>query len=211
MEKAGSKIKRSCENCGKNFEVYKSSLEKSNSSGKFCCRKCYNEYQKTLTKEKNNNCTGKFVKCANCGKAVWLIPSREKTYINKFCSNKCRHEYHHNYIEGEKNVNWKGGTSRYRGGDFEKIKKKYFKNATCALCGTKKRIHIHHIIPYRLTQDNDLGNLVPLCAKHHKVVENLFVKQMEIFNDYETTKAVMRNILDTFAQTHKTRRKNGTT
>ena len=62
------KIKRICQWCNKEFEVYASSLQSSNSSGKFCCRKCYNEYQRTLTGKKNNHSTRIAIKCANCGK-----------------------------------------------------------------------------------------------------------------------------------------------
>lgn len=58
------KIKRICQWCNKEFEVYASSLQSSNSSGKFCCRKCYNEYQRTLTGKKNNHSTRIAIKCA---------------------------------------------------------------------------------------------------------------------------------------------------
>lgn len=192
------KIKRVCENCGTVFEVYESSLKSSNSSGRFCCRKCYNEYQKTLTGEKNNHHTRYLTKCANCGKEVHTIPSRAAVYKNRFCSEKCKHEFHHNYIEGAKNCNWKGGQNSYRGADFERIKREKFQNCFCVLCGTKKRVHIHHIVPYRLTQDNGEKNLVPLCAKHHKLVECVFTKNLEDMGEYETTRFVLKNIFDAY-------------
>lgn len=203
-----NRVVRTCKNCGKEFSVAKSTIsERTNGSGNFCCRRCYNEYQRTLLKEKNNHCTGSVAKCANCGKDVWQIPSREKLYKNRFCSKKCKSEYHHQYIEGEKNCNWKGGIAQTRGSDFERIKREKFQNSYCALCGTKEKIHIHHIIPYRLTQDNSYENLIPLCAKHHKIVENLFVKNLEALGSYETTKIIMRNILYTYLLTHRCKRK----
>ena len=122
-----AKIKRTCKHCGKEFEIYASALSgKTNSSGNYCSRKCYNEEQKTFTGEKNNHYTSVIVSCANCGKEIKKIPSRLKEYKNAFCSMKCKAEYHHNYIEGEKNCNWKGGASRFRGDDFEDVKKKYY-------------------------------------------------------------------------------------
>ena len=187
------KIKRICKTCGAEFEVYESSLRTSNSSGKFCYRKCYTEHQKTLTGHKNNHCTSFVVKCANCGNEITTIPSRASIYKNRFCSLDCKHSFHHNYIDGERNVNWKGGASNFRGGDFQRIKKENFKDSFCVLCGTSKGVHIHHIIPYRLTKDNSPENLVPLCRKHHKSVEHIFVSQLEALGDYETTKLVLAN------------------
>lgn len=195
--------KRICKHCGKEFFIPKSVIsKKTNSSGNFCCKRCYSEYQKTLTKEKNNHSTGCVVKCANCGKEVWQIPSKAKIYQNRFCSKKCKSEYHHIYIEGEKNCNWKGGIAQSRGKDFEVIKREKFQNSYCALCGRKEHIHIHHIIPYRLTQDNGYENLIPLCAKHHKMVESIFVKQLESLGNYAVTQFIMRNILCTYLIAH---------
>lgn len=40
------------------------------------------------------------------------------------------------------------------------------------------RLHVHHIVPYRLTHDNDNANLIPLCPKCHKNVELVSVGAM---------------------------------
>lgn len=163
--------KRQCKQCGREFEILTSVLEKSNASGNFCGRKCYNEYLKTLTGEKNKSYKRIATQCPNCHKEIFIVPSRVEMYKNSFCSYECKNSYMKNYIGGELNVNWKGGFSRYRG-NFKEVKRKYFSRPQfCALCGTTKRIHIHHIIPYRLTQDNSKDNLIPLCVKHHKIVE----------------------------------------
>jgi 5-methylcytosine-specific restriction endonuclease McrA len=44
----------------------------------------------------------------------------------------------------------------------------------CALCGNFKRLDVHHIIPFRITHDNNQENLIPLCKKHHKVIETIY-------------------------------------
>lgn len=46
----------------------------------------------------------------------------------------------------------------------------------CAICGTFKSIQVHHAVPFRLTHDNSQSNLVPLCVKHHRWIETLFVE-----------------------------------
>ena len=181
LYEASLRTVRTCKQCGKEFSILKSSLN-SNASGNFCCRECYRLYQTTLVGSLNNHSTRIEVECPNCGKPFMALPSKIKANINVFCSNKCRHEYHHNYIEGEKNCNWKGGASRKRG-NFEEVKRKHFSGTRfCAMCGTTKHVHIHHIIPYRLTQDNSPDNLIPLCRSHHKSVESRtlgFIESMD--------------------------------
>jgi len=43
------------------------------------------------------------------------------------------------------------------------------------MCGTRHNLQVHHIIPFRLTQDNSQDNLVPLCVTHHRMVETALV------------------------------------
>ena len=108
---------------------------------------------------------------------------------------KCRGEYQVNYIGGDKNCNWVGGRSLYRG-DFEHQKLLYFSGVQrCAICDTTEQIHIHHIIPYRLTQDNSCENLVPLCAKHHKIIESKTVKLLKDSSDYESIRKTVKEMI----------------
>lgn len=181
----GDKVLRVCKQCGKEFYVYRSAIEKSNASGNFCCRGCYNEHQKTLTGSKNNHCTKVNRKCDYCGKEISVIPSRLRMYEHSFCSVKCRSMFMAERMAGEKNPQWKGGSSSYRG-NFDEVKRESFGGVQfCAICGTTKDIHIHHIIPYRLTQDNSVDNLIPLCRKHHKTIESVTLKFIELFDDGE--------------------------
>lgn len=194
---------RICKHCGKKFSVISSTIRSSNASGNFCSRKCYNEYQKTLTGEKNNHYTRRVVYCPTCGEQFTAIPSKMAEYKNVFCSWVCKCKYHKNYVGGEKNVNWKGGTSRYRG-DFEEVKREHFFGIKwCAACGTTKGIHIHHIIPYRLSADNSVDNLIPLCRKHHKQIEHATLEFIESFGEgeYDTAKMYMNNILRSMQMT----------
>jgi len=84
------------------------------------------------------------------------------------------------------------------------------KSPFCAICGTMKNLQVHHIIPYRLTNNNDDENLIPLCIKHHKYVESLTHDIELVETDYErmhlalnimlrerqqTMRAVLKNLL----------------
>lgn len=190
-------VERRCKQCEKIFYVCKTYL-KTNASGNFCCRKCYNKYQKTLKKERNNNCTGRWKPCGWCGKETWAIPSREEMYKDSYCSIRCRSLALSRNLAGENNSNWRGGHVERRG-DFNHIKAKYFNGKNfCAICGTFRSIHIHHIIPYRHTQDNSLSNLIPLCKSCHRMVEILTWEIIDASNDdLAAAKYILNNILRT--------------
>ena len=188
-------VERTCKQCGKKFSVYRSALEKSNASGNFCCRKCYNEYQKTLVGPKNVSYRRIATKCYTCGKPIAVTPSKMKEYEHHFCSVACRSKFMEQRMSGENNPLWAGGSENYRG-DFARVKREHFAGVQfCAICGTTENIHIHHIIPYRMTQDNSIVNLIPLCNKHHKQVEHVSLKLIETIADYEKARLYLNLIL----------------
>lgn len=193
---SGKTEKRICKNCTKEFVVYASSLRSSNASGNYCCRPCYNEHLKALLKgEDNHNYNRIKCVCPNCEKEFMQIPSKVKQYKNVFCSHKCKNKFMYYYTGGEKNCNWVGGCKSYRG-DFAQVKKENFnKKQFCAICGSVENIHIHHIIPYRLTQDNSIDNLIPLCSKHHKIIESSTLNFINITEDKEVAKKLLNIIL----------------
>ena len=128
-------MKRTCKECGKEFEVFRSSLEHTNASGNYCSRECYNKSMR---------------------------------------------------LEG----------SKYFKGGFNRVKKEYFNgHQFCAICGTTKKIHIHHIIPFRLTQDNGVDNLVPLCSSHHAIFENISRPFIDCMDDMEEAKQLLNIII----------------
>lgn len=143
------KVRVICGNCGKEFGRYASNVKgKTN----FCSRACMEESRKGEVRSQ---------KCEYCGKPFTVYASAvEKTNAaGRFCSKVC---YHKSMTIDEERV--------YTG--FEVAKKKYFRGAQfCAVCGTTKRINIHHIIPNRLTHDQSRENLIPLCAAHHPMIE----------------------------------------
>ena len=192
--KKAVKEKRICKTCGKEFEVYASVLKSSNASGNFCSRECYYQDLEKIKGEQNPKYKRDCCICPNCGKEFYQIPSKIKAYQNVFCCRKCKDDFMGFYIGGDKNHLWKGGAKAYRGG-FKKVKRQNFSGTQfCAVCGTTKDIHIHHIIPYRLTEDNSVDNLIPLCRKHHKKMESMTLPFIEMCEDKEIAKKYL-NIL----------------
>ena len=56
------------------------------------------------------------------------------------------------------------GAKRSRG--WRKLRREFVKNnAQCAVCGTTKKLEVHHIIPFHIAPDLELdpANLITLC------------------------------------------------
>ena len=82
---------------------------------------------------------------------------------------------------GKNHWNWQGGISFDYGPDWEQQKQLALERDkhTCQNCTvTKEELNqepdVHHKIPYRDTQDNNLENLVCLCRSCHSRTERRF-------------------------------------
>lgn len=83
---------------------------------------------------------------------------------------------------GKKHWNWMGDSPVYINKNYSNTRWKDLRlnilkrdNWTCQNidCGKnyrngKKRLHVHHIIPYKKTKDNSESNLITLCISCHK-------------------------------------------
>lgn len=112
----------------------------------------------------------------------------------RFCKRACYNAYLRTLV-GPKHPKWAGGNNKVKG-DFEAVKKRLWpKHKFCCLCGSVKRIHIHHIVPYRYTQDNDASNLIPLCGSCHPKIERITESLLDKGFSYNTLKLLMANVL----------------
>lgn len=64
---------------------------------------------------------------------------------------------------------------KYYTEDWDTIRKKVYRRDgyKCVLCGKKGKLHAHHIIPVRISRDNSLSNLVSVCNKCHRKLEEV--------------------------------------
>lgn len=151
----------------------------------FCSNTCKNEVNRV-------NRT-----CKTCN--VSFVTSKSRVYSSSnnssgnFCSTFC---YYSSMRLG------KTTTARL---EFNRLKKTYpVERKFCAVCGTRKHIHIHHIIPLRLTEDNRDSNLICLCARHHKQIESITQRLLLVVKDYDLAHYILCNILHTEQQVAKT-------
>ncbi len=78
---------------------------------------------------------------------------------------------------GPENPNWRGGADHpkdRRGPGWRTYREQTRRRDgyRCRLCGIGGRLEVHHIVAYKLTRDNSLGNLITLCQPCHVKVEN---------------------------------------
>lgn len=164
------RILKVCENCEIEFETNKAYEKRIT-----CCSlKCKYE----LMKKKHDVP----VSCKGC--EIEFSPKRKqrsdgKKIINKilFHSVECLLAWRKQRYKGKQNPRWLGGTTAYRGPDWDTQRKKATKrdNYTCQLClCVPEVLPVHHIVPYRITKDNRLCNLISLCNACHGTEENDF-------------------------------------
>ena len=194
------KVKVKCQQCGEEFEVGKTRIEKG--GGKFCSSKCYGKSQRTSVIKKcvccnkifkvtnsrgkkgggkfcSSKCYGKSRKrkvsciCKQCGEEFKLKPSLIKKGGGKFCSRKCMG----NGERGKNHPNWKGGTSPYPSTWTESFRRSIRKRDAflCALCDRHQdefnRSHdVHHIDGDKMNTTKE--NCISMCGRHHMIVEH---------------------------------------
>lgn len=148
---------------------------KVNEDGNYCSRECAGEARK-------NRVT---VSCAWCGE----VEERPKSqvYSKSFCSSECLGRYYSEYRSGENHPLWQGGTRKYYGPTWVKMRRKVREKYgyKCIRCGKSREElgqnpDVHHIVPIRnfdcFSDGNTLDNLVSLCRSCHRIVENMPVR-----------------------------------
>lgn len=111
--------------------------------------------------------------------------TKGKTYEEIYGEEKAK-ELRQNRKEsrtGERNNWWRGGVtvegSGYRGEDWEEVRTLALirDSYTCQDCGIPKRkLDVHHKIPWHVTHDNSLDNLISLCSSCHKLADLEYIR-----------------------------------
>jgi len=88
--KNGTKVKRACEICGKEFWIIPSRVKKG--EGRYCSRKCFHIFvKKNWKKEKHPAWKGGLKKriCETCGKEFFTRKSTIKDGYGQYCCHRC--------------------------------------------------------------------------------------------------------------------------
>lgn len=147
------RLKIPCAHCGKNVERTPASLARRPAEKIYCSVTCKHSSQRDVRS------------CVECGKSFTVGKSRKAGGSTNSSGRFCKRSCYNTYLartdhDPERGHHWKAIRA-------EALKLTPF----CVSCGSTKRLQVHHIVPYRITKDNDQDNLVPLCPKDHKRAE----------------------------------------
>lgn len=154
-----------CEQCGEKFQRNKNKVNRFCSG--FCSRKWQSETSAESRIKKN---------CPVCFKEFEVTRAwRKKICCSLECSWKrmkktTKGEGNHRYIDGR-------SKSRNRGDNWIEQRNKAFDRdaGCCQLCGFEEGLlDVHHIIPYRVSKNNSLNNLITLCKHCHPREDNFY-------------------------------------
>jgi len=149
-----------CKQCKKKVKAYTSE------NRRFCSISCGTTYRNYTNHPLRNEQSRKKLSDSCKGRPAWNKGlTKEDPRVEKYASK----------IRKENNGTWKGGptkrTYRKPWGEWNKLRDYILKrdNYTCQKCGIKiKGLHVHHIIPWRETENNETSNLLTLCNYCHK-------------------------------------------
>lgn len=164
-----------CDCCGKTVTVYESEEIYDNH---FCSRKCKLKFHSENISPWNKGINIVEITCDFCSKQILRPLSKLKQSKSHFCSKECYDKWKIKNLIGNKNPNWKNGSIRYRGDNWNVQRKKILEldNYECVFCGSTEKLDVHHIVPFRNFLDyneaNQLENLITLCHSCHMIYEN---------------------------------------
>ena len=155
------------------------------------CRKSFHSRGSRPRKYCSNACAHKFhigknhpywkpkiyKHCVICKKQIILSPWQKDQIL---CSSQCYAKWISLKYKGSNASNWRGGISpetniRCSSIEWRKLRPKIYKrdNYTCQKCGYQAEeyknfpLAVHHIIPYRISKNNNPKNLITLCKWCH--------------------------------------------
>lgn len=185
MKKKHGSIKRTCLTCRQIFFVFPCQLKASKCI--YCSSRCYGL---AMRGRKDSEETKARRSKSLMGHAVsdelrkkMSINQKGKTPWNK--GKKCPQ------YSGEKHWNWQGGITsdvKKRTNDIEwkKLAKSIYKRDSWCCRRCEKHIHsnpqCHHLVPFKIHQNNHPSNLITLCASCHVKIEHNWFMYLQLFN-----------------------------
>lgn len=138
-----------CEQCGQSYRP----IGRSWSAARYCSRACLTASQRKP-----------LPLCAMCGETC-------HKHGRRFCSPECKVAWY----RGPAVYNYLGGQAREHYASafwLERARLVRERDKVCQHCGAEssvgKELHVHHVVPWRISHDDAVENLVTLCPSCHK-------------------------------------------
>ena len=164
--KPKTRVEKTCEGCGETFEAFAYHA----ATRRFCNMTCYH-------KTRWDGVRSGMKDCEHCGTPFAIFDCDAR----RFCSHPCYAASGAGAKSGAESPQWKGGTSPYyhRGADWpvsseaarvrDGRKCKNCGKAESDMDGIRRKLDVHHIVPWSVSKSNAIENLVTLCRScHHR-------------------------------------------
>ncbi|KKK54392.1 hypothetical protein LCGC14_3085200, partial [marine sediment metagenome] len=126
--------------------------------------------------------------CTHCKQKFlkWEYKIIKNQKLN-FCSKKCVFSF--------KRLNIDTTRRDFRGLDWDVQRNEVLirDNGICQKCENSNFVVVHHIIPWRVSKNNDLSNLICVCPKCHMTEENHY-RQFRIPTKFMRDKIMENNV-----------------
>jgi 5-methylcytosine-specific restriction endonuclease McrA len=173
-----NKVSKDCLVCGKTFIVPPHFSEQ-----RYCSRKCMG-----IAKTGTNNPFykgGELTHCETCGKEFYIQPNRKKVNA-RFCSSGCYGVWRQQsgISSGENNPMYRDGSTMRT---YTRLRRKEWKQIAdrirdergnvcqvCGIDGSRKKLPVHHRVPYDIGQDDSDENLLVVCQSCHATLDNIY-------------------------------------
>jgi len=167
-----------CSVCGKPFTITNARLK--NEQKTLCCSMSCSNKVRAISRRKEKE----RVICPVCGEG---FASDSQNIGQECCSRTCAAINKTGKYAGDKSHMWRGGTTR---DTVLRASKIYWKRIAdsireirgnvCEVCGkpgTGRKLPVHHIIPWQTSHDDSPENLLVVCLRCHKTLDNVYAYQ----------------------------------
>ena len=95
-------------------------------------------------------------------------------------------------LDFEKTISvWNISLNQWRGKGWHSARIEALQRAPfCGVCSSQEFLEVHHIVPFRVSQDNSQSNLIPLCRKCHRKVDEDFRRIEWMVQDSKMAKLI---------------------
>jgi len=204
---ANPNTNKKCLYCEKPFKAYaRKEKDGSTRRSKFCCLAHRDAYKAKHGK----GYTVSKLTCRQCG-MEFKAPAKTSSGERKFCSHKCYSLNKRGKMVGNKNPSYIDGSTpaankRVKDAVWREIARMirdrdYHTCQRCDMIAEDETFPVHHIIPYRKTQDDSPNNLITLCSICHGWAETHLEESIELFQkirkeqDIEIMRAEIEKII----------------
>lgn len=184
-----------CTVCGETEQRLQSDL--TGKQNVFCSPDCLHTWRSEEFTGESHPLTDRIkVECEWCGDTMRRVPAVVEARTYHFCNYDCMGEWRSKNRSGKDAPAWEGGGELYRGPNWLKQRERAIERdeRTCQRCGCTEAEHfeeygrelsVHHLTPVRefyreagdrepdFTKVNSLENLITLCIKCHRRVEEM--------------------------------------